>query len=41
MSFETLTGPAARPYIKRDDAKYRGQKGPLASRISEDQSGIG
>jgi dCTP deaminase len=41
MSFETLTGPAARPYTKRDDAKYRGQTGPLASRISEDQSGTG
>ena len=41
MSFETLTGPAARPYTARDDAKYRGQTGPLASRISEDQSGTG
>lgn len=39
MSFETLTGPAQRPYTKRDDAKYRGQSGPLASRISEDHSG--
>ena len=36
MSFETLTGPAQRPYTQRDDAKYRGQSGPLASRISED-----
>jgi len=36
MSFETLTGPAARPYTKREDAKYRDQSGPLASRISED-----
>jgi dCTP deaminase len=41
MSFETLTGPAQRPYTKRDDAKYRGQSGPLASRISEDRSGGG
>ena len=41
MSFETLTGPAQRPYTKRDDAKYRGQDGPLASRISEDRSGAG
>lgn len=41
MSFETLTGPAQRPYTKRDDAKYRGQSGPLASRISEDRSGAG
>ena len=39
MSFEPLTGPAMRPYTKRDDAKYRGQSGPLASRISEDRSG--
>ena len=38
MSFETLSGPARRPYTKRDDAKYRGQSGPLASRISEDRS---
>jgi dCTP deaminase len=36
MSFETLTGPAERPYTKREDAKYRGQSGPVASRISED-----
>ena len=36
MSFETLTGPARQPYTKRDDAKYRGQSSPLASRISED-----
>jgi dCTP deaminase len=41
MSFETLTGPAERPYTKRDDAKYRGQSGPLASRISEDHSDAG
>jgi dCTP deaminase len=41
MSFETLTGPAQRPYTKRDDAKYRGQSGPLASRISEDRSDAG
>lgn len=38
MSFETLSGPASRPYTKRDDAKYRGQNGPVASRISEDHS---
>jgi dCTP deaminase len=41
MSFETLTGPAQRPYTKRADAKYRGQSGPLASRISEDRSDAG
>lgn len=38
MSFETLSGPAQHPYTKRDDAKYRGQSSPLASRISEDHS---
>jgi len=36
MSFESLSGPAERPYVKREDAKYRGQSGPVASRISED-----
>ena len=41
MSFETLTGPAQHPYTKRDDAKYRGQSGPVASRISEDRSSAG
>jgi dCTP deaminase len=41
MSFETLTGPAERPYTKRENAKYRGQSGPLASRISEDDPGSG
>lgn len=41
MSFETLTAPATRSYKKRDDAKYRGQSSPLASRISEDRSGAG
>lgn len=39
MSFETLTGPAERPYTQREDAKYRDQSGPVASRISEDDSG--
>jgi dCTP deaminase len=41
MSFETLSGPAQRPYTKRDDAKYRGQSGPIASRISEDDAAAG
>lgn len=36
MSFETLSGPAERPYVKREDAKYRDQSGPVASRISQD-----
>jgi len=36
MNFETLSGPAARPYNKRSGAKYRGQSGPVPSRIGED-----
>ncbi len=38
MNFETLSGPAARPYNKRSEAKYRDQKGPVPSRIGADQS---
>ena len=41
MNFETLSGPAARPYDKRAGAKYRGQSGPIPSRIGEDQAGLG
>ena len=33
MNFETLSGPAARPYNKRSGAKYRDQSGPVPSRI--------
>ena len=36
MSFETLSSPAARPYNKRENAKYRGQKGAVFSRIAKD-----
>ncbi len=36
MSFETLSRPAERPYVKRADAKYRDQSGPVASRIARD-----
>jgi dCTP deaminase len=36
MSFETMTGAAMRPYTQRDDAKYRDQRGPDASRIGKD-----
>lgn len=39
MSFETMSGSAERPYTKREDAKYRHQSGPLASRISDDEKG--
>lgn len=38
MSFETLSSPAIRPYNKRINAKYKGQKGAVFSRISHDQS---
>lgn len=36
MSFETMSGPAEHPYMKREDAKYRNQSGPVSSRISQD-----
>lgn len=36
LNFETMSGSALRPYNKRDDAKYKGQMGAVASRISED-----
>ncbi|ALO34692.1 deoxycytidine triphosphate deaminase [Colwellia sp. MT41] len=36
LNFETMSSSAARPYNKRADAKYKNQKGAVASRISED-----
>lgn len=36
LSFETLSGPAARPYNRRKDAKYKDQHGAVASRIDKD-----
>lgn len=36
LSFEKLSSPAIRPYRTRHDAKYRDQKGPVASRICAD-----
>ena len=36
LSFEPLSGPAARPYHSRQDAKYRDQQGAVASRIDKD-----
>ncbi|MCX8711097.1 dCTP deaminase [Gilliamella sp. B3464] len=36
LSFETLTGKAARPYNSRKDAKYKDQQGAVASRIDKD-----
>ncbi len=37
LNFETMSSSALRPYNKRDDAKYKGQMGAVASRISEDE----
>ena len=36
LSFETMSGPAESPYYRRKDAKYKGQSGAVASRISDD-----
>ncbi|EKE78020.1 dCTP deaminase [Gallaecimonas xiamenensis] len=36
LNFETLSAPAARPYNKRLDAKYKDQQGAVASRIDQD-----
>jgi len=38
LNFETMSTSALRPYNKRDDAKYKGQKGAVASRISQDEA---
>ena len=37
LSFETMTGPAAKPYTSRVDAKYKNQDGAIASRINRDR----
>lgn len=37
ISFESMTTAADRPYRKRENAKYKGQSGPVASKISEDK----
>ncbi|WP_100643362.1 dCTP deaminase [Alteromonas facilis] len=36
LSFEVLSNPAEKPYNARLDAKYKGQEGAVASRISAD-----
>lgn len=36
ISFELLSNPAEKPYNAREDAKYKGQIGATASRISSD-----
>ena len=38
LNFETMSSSAIRPYNTRVDAKYRDQKGAVASRISQDES---
>ncbi len=37
INFETMSGPADRPYNKRDNAKYRDQSSAVGSRISNDE----
>lgn len=39
LSFEVLSESCLRPYSKREDAKYKDQKGAIASRISADREG--
>ncbi|MFM5245287.1 MULTISPECIES: dCTP deaminase [Aeromonas] len=36
LNFEMLSGTAARPYNKRENAKYKSQQGAVASRINQD-----
>ncbi|MFV0597265.1 dCTP deaminase [Shewanella sp.] len=36
LNFERLSGPVARPYNKRKNAKYKDQQDAVASRISQD-----
>jgi dCTP deaminase len=38
INFETLSSASIKPYNKRADAKYKNQKGPTASRITEDHN---
>ena len=37
LSFEVLSGEAARPYNRRKNAKYKNQQNAVASRIDEDK----
>ncbi|MDD7425201.1 MAG: dCTP deaminase [[Actinobacillus] rossii] len=37
LSFEILSGHAARPYNARQDAKYKNQQSAIASRINQEQ----
>lgn len=38
LSFEVLSGSAARPYNARKDAKYKNQQSAISSRIDEDKT---
>lgn len=40
LSFEVLSQACVRPYSKREDAKYKDQRGAIASRISADHQKI-
>ena len=40
INFETLSSAAIKPYNKREDAKYRNQQGPTASRITQDDDTV-
>ena len=37
LTFETLSTPAEIPYLKQNDHKYAGQRGPKASKINEEK----
>ena len=37
LNFEKLSSPAENPYNKRENAKYKGQSGAVASRIGQDK----
>ncbi|MDP0588603.1 MAG: dCTP deaminase [Candidatus Endonucleobacter bathymodioli] len=39
INFETMSGPALRPYNKRSNAKYKGQNSAVSSRIAEENDG--
>lgn len=38
LSFEQLTSSARKPYSQRQNAKYRNQRGPISSRIADEQT---
>ncbi|MFT6154777.1 MAG: dCTP deaminase [Bermanella sp.] len=38
LSFETLSSPAKRPYLSRENAKYKNQQGAISSRMGDDSA---